>query len=99
MLRRLILLSTVFAAITSVTACQSPARTQEAPVAPTTLVVAPTLAPTSTAEAVELAGTVAPEQEFTAVTDWSQVAGQEGDLYVLGNPDAPVRIVDYSDFL
>jgi protein-disulfide isomerase len=99
MLRRLILLSTLFAAVTSVIACQSPGRPQGAPATPTAAVVTPTLAPTSTAEAEELTSTPAPEQEFTAATDWSQVAGQEGDLYVLGNPDAPVRIVDYSDFL
>ncbi len=31
--------------------------------------------------------------------DWLQVASKEGDLYVLGNPNAPIRLVDYSDFL
>ena len=37
--------------------------------------------------------------EGAEVVDWLQVAGKEGDLYVLGNPNAPIRMVDYSDFL
>jgi hypothetical protein len=31
--------------------------------------------------------------------DWTMHAFREGDYYVLGNPDAPVRLIDYSDFL
>jgi hypothetical protein len=54
------------------------------------------LTPTPVAEAGEPVATLSPAQEST---DWTQVAGVEGDLYVLGNPDAPVRIIDYSDFL
>ena len=48
-----------------------------------------TITPTATAAAIEGA----------EVVDWLQVAGKEGDLYVLGNPNAPIRLVDYSDFL
>ena len=32
-------------------------------------------------------------------TDWTQVATLEGDLYILGNPAAPIRLVDFSDFM
>jgi hypothetical protein len=32
-------------------------------------------------------------------SDWSHTATVDGDLYVLGNPAAPIRLIDYSDFL
>jgi protein-disulfide isomerase len=32
-------------------------------------------------------------------TDWTQTVFVEGDFYVRGNPAAPIRLVDYSDFL
>jgi hypothetical protein len=99
MLRRLILLVTVSAAIQGLTACPSPARPQQAPTTPIGGPTVPTLSPTPLAEGGEPATTFTPEQELVASTDWSQVAGQEGDLYLLGNPDAPIRIIDYSDFL
>lgn len=35
----------------------------------------------------------------TATVDWLSTASIEGDYYVLGNPNAPVRLIDYSDFL
>jgi hypothetical protein len=35
----------------------------------------------------------------TEVQDWSHTATVDGDLYVLGNPAAPIRLIDYSDFL
>jgi hypothetical protein len=31
--------------------------------------------------------------------DWVNVASVEGDLYIRGNPNAPIRLLDYSDFL
>jgi hypothetical protein len=31
--------------------------------------------------------------------DWANTASVEGDYYLLGNPAAPIRLVDYSDFL
>jgi PBP1b-binding outer membrane lipoprotein LpoB len=50
----------------------------------------------STAEAEE-----ATQDEITEteVQDWSHTASVDGDLYVLGNPAAPIRFIDYSDFL
>lgn len=99
MLRRLMLLVTVIAATQGLTACLPPARPQQAPATPMAATTVPTLSPTPLAEAGDAATTLTPEQELVAVTDWSQVAGREGDLYLLGNPDAPIRIVDYSDFL
>jgi protein-disulfide isomerase len=53
----------------------------------------PTLAPTAEepAESVEAAA---------AETNWLAVEGKtEANLTYLGNPDAPVTIIDYSDFL
>lgn len=34
----------------------------------------------------------------TAV-DWLATVTIEGDYYILGNPNAPIRLIDYSDFL
>ena len=65
---------------------EQPALTQSP--APKAQAIATTV-PTSTPSAIEGA----------EVVDWLQVAGKEGDLYVLGNPNAPIRLVDYSDFL
>lgn len=96
MLPRLIMLVTVLIAVPTLIACLSPGRPPEPPAAPTIAQVAPALTPTPVAEAGEPVATLSPAQEST---DWTQVAGVEGDLYVLGNPDAPVRIIDYSDFL
>lgn len=46
--------------------------------------------------------TVAPAKEAKAEAeaeaDWTQTVTVEGDFYVLGNPAAPVRLVDFSDF-
>jgi hypothetical protein len=39
------------------------------------------------------------EQSAQAEQDWTAVASLEDELYVLGNPDAPIRLIDYSDFL
>ena len=40
----------------------------------------------------------APEPEIE-VADWTQTAGIDGDYYILGNPAAPVRLIDFSDFM
>ena len=32
-------------------------------------------------------------------TDWTQTASIDGDYYILGNPVAPIRLVDFSDFM
>lgn len=55
---------------------------------------APTTAePTATAQPVaEPAPTSTPEP------DWTQVAALVDGLYILGNPNAPIRLIDYSDF-
>jgi protein-disulfide isomerase len=34
-----------------------------------------------------------------AEADWTETVTVEGDYYVLGNPAAPIRMVDFSDFL
>jgi protein-disulfide isomerase len=31
--------------------------------------------------------------------DWTQTASIDGDYYILGNPAAPIRLVDFSDFM
>ncbi len=53
------------------------------------------LAPTATSEAIAPAEPTA----TTAPADWSTVATLEGDYVILGNPAAPIRLVDYSDFM
>lgn len=48
------------------------------------------------------AATVAPTAALTTVittTDWVNIASVDGDFFVRGNPSAPIRMVDYSDFL
>jgi hypothetical protein len=32
-------------------------------------------------------------------TDWVNTASVDGDFYVRGNPNASIRLIDYSDFL
>lgn len=62
---------------------------------------APTAVPTQE-EAAVLLPTESPTEpavEPAAVTDWTDVVTVEGDYFVRGNPAAPVRLVDYSDFL
>jgi protein-disulfide isomerase len=70
-----------------------------APLLPTATLAVPTATaaavPTVTPAAAALAPTAVPE----TAADWTQTVTVEGDYYVLGNPDAPVRITDYSDFL
>jgi protein-disulfide isomerase len=34
-----------------------------------------------------------------APADWGAVATVEGDYIILGNPAAPIRLIDYSDFM
>ena len=60
--------------------------------------IPPTAAPTSFAPTTTAA---APAEAASppAQADWLQTASLEGDYFVLGNPDAPVRVLDYSDFL
>ena len=51
--------------------------------------------PTATTQPVaEPAPTATPEPE----ADWTQTASLVDGLYVRGNPNAPIRLVDYSDF-
>jgi hypothetical protein len=71
--------------------------TEVATVAPqTTTEPAAATMPEATIEPVE--ATVADPQP--AVSDWLTVEGKTADnLAYLGNPDAPVTMIDYSDFL
>lgn len=43
--------------------------------------------------------TPTPEVTQTQEVDWLQVVTVEGDYYWLGNPNAAVRLIDFSDFL
>ncbi len=65
--------------------------------------VAPTDTPASSPTAPATAeATVAPTvvvTEATASTDWVNTASVDGDFYVRGNPSAPIRLIDFSDFL
>jgi hypothetical protein len=39
------------------------------------------------------------EAEPVPLPDWLTTVTVVGDYYILGNPDAPIRLVDYGDFL
>lgn len=58
--------------------------------------------PTATPSVLtELATTPPTESSASASTsevDWTITASVDGDYYVLGNPQAPVRLIDFSDF-
>lgn len=49
----------------------------------------PILVPTDTPET----------EEAVAPTDWLSTVTVEDNFYILGNPNAPIRLVDFSDFL
>ena len=53
------------------------------------------------AEVVADSPTLAPEPEVVAPepVDWLTTVTVDGDYYILGNPAAAVRLLDYSDFL
>jgi len=58
--------------------------------------------PTDTSEitAPVLIATVVPTATAeNAPVDWLATASREGNVYILGNPNAPIRLNDYSDFL
>ncbi|MBI1299326.1 hypothetical protein GC175_30715 [bacterium] len=79
-----------------VAAAATPLPTDDATVAPTDV---PTEAPVEAAEptaepAVEPTETAVPEPE-----DWTETVTVDGDLFLRGNPAAPIRLVDYSDFM
>ena len=64
-----------------------------APTATPTQAPTPTPAPTATpTPAPVVADTPAP------ASDWTQTAAQVDGVYVLGNLNAPIRLIDYSDF-
>jgi hypothetical protein len=81
-------------------ACGSPAG---APVASAPAAAAPAAevaAPAASALPVTAAAPDAAAQDAAAeASDWLQTASIEGDRFVLGNPAAAVRLLDYSDFL
>jgi protein-disulfide isomerase len=71
-----------------------------------TVVLAATLAPEETATVAAVVPSEEAAQEATPSpevveepADWSQTVFVEGDFFVRGNPAAPIRLVDYSDFL
>ena len=59
--------------------------------------ITPAAESTASGEQTTTAG-AAPATPTEAI-DWTQTASVDGDLYVLGNPAAPIRFIDYSDFL
>ena len=76
---------------------ESPAPAEE-PVADATEDEPAVLLPTPTAD-VATAQEDAADAGDAPVTDWTDVVTVEGDYFIRGNPAAPVRLVDYSDFL
>ncbi|MFN8495106.1 MAG: hypothetical protein U0350_46315 [Caldilineaceae bacterium] len=74
---------------------------QAASTATPTVVPAATPASSPTAPATAEA-TVTQTLVATATTtgaDWVNTASVDGDFYVRGNPNAPIRLIDFSDFL
>ena len=39
------------------------------------------------------------EAPVAATPDWTITASVDGDYYILGNPQAPIRLIDFSDFM
>jgi len=66
-----------------------------------TATVVATAVPTEspTVAAATVAPTAALTTAITTMTDWVNTASVDGDFFVRGNPSAPIRMVDYSDFL
>ena len=96
-----------------VAACSSPSPAAPSAVTTTPAVnaVAATAQPADSPTAVpatapaEVASEAAPTSAPPTATpipeaeDWSQTVTVEGDLFIRGNPAAPIRLVDYSDFM
>ena len=94
-------------------ACGSPGTS--ATVAPTSAPVVQQATPTATATTAVavipantpvVSVTLAPTTALTTAvtntatnTDWVNTASVDGDFFVRGNPNAPIRMIDYSDFL
>ena len=67
---------------------------------PTVVAAAPTPLPATPT----MATTIAPPPKVlttavTSNTEWVDTVTVVGDFYLRGNPDAPIHLVDYSDFL
>ncbi len=62
-----------------------------------TVTLAPASEPVAAPTVPEPAPTATPVE--SGAVDYTQVAAVEGDFYTLGNPDAPVLLIDFSDFL
>jgi protein-disulfide isomerase len=73
----------------------SPTTTPTPDAVPAATTATETLSSESTAESAQLSEEVVEAE----AQDWAVTATVDGDLYVLGNPDAPIRFIDYSDFL
>lgn len=58
-----------------------------------------TTAPISQTSTIAVAATVTVTTSNTNNPDWVNTASVDGDFYLRGNPDAPIRLIDYSDFL
>lgn len=79
---------------------ESTAAPDVATAAPTVAPVAlPTVTPTDAPAATALPAGVDDSTRVAPNADWTVNAFVEGDYFVLGNPDAPIRLLDYSDFL
>lgn len=86
------------------------ARPEPSPSVAATVASAPTAGPGTETEAPALPtptavpeATIAQEEPAAEAPDaqvvWVDVATVDGDYFVRGNPAAPIRLVDFSDFL
>ena len=98
----------LFLVACSPAAAPAPTLVATATTAPTAALVATTVPLTTTTEsattailttAIVTTAIVTTATTVEQTTDWLNTAAVEGDYYILGNPAAPVRLTDYSDFL
>ena len=75
----------------------APTSTRSAPEPPALALPTPTPVP-ATAIPQEPQASASPAGQPTEVA-WADVATVDGDYFVRGNPAAPIRLIDFSDFL
>ncbi len=93
----------LFIGLVGLTACGVSPAALPTPLAPTATAVVPVPTPAEVAPLEVAAPTTPAEPAADApaeTTDWLTAEGKTTDgLAYLGNPDAPITIKDYSDFL
>jgi outer membrane biosynthesis protein TonB len=83
-----------------VAAAATPSPTDSPTIDPTAAPVdEPTEAPVEAAEPTAEPIAEPTETPVPEAVDWTETVTVDGDLFIRGNPAAPIRLVDYSDFM